>query len=432
MKTTKCLTYLNKEIIKPCLKKSKRIQDYIKTGKIKINCEPTTINENTSNFSKHFVFEEIRNHIYNNINYVETLTLVNDTTTFQVKLFICRDNKTNTSEKRKTYLKRISHVMSILIEMSKWSYCNIKSKHVIVNLFDIDKNKEFIINGENITPDHVNSAYTIPCRHLKKDDKLEVVIFRNEELIKVLFHELMHLYSYDIKANNYRVDIRLSRIFNVNTKFNLTEAYCEFWARLLWTLFKLKGNFRIRKFREEMEKQKKWSIQQALIVMTNMDIMDNVLGPITDENGNRYIENDEKSTYTRTDMRDTTSSGLALHTDNIMNTKKCVVVKQCKETTSAFSYYVIAGFLISEWENVLYWCCNQSFNCKEHINTHYNKSQTSLAPLLFNNSIITLWSFISLIREIVNDSDVIEEWNEEEDNLPDNIFNKRMSARMSI
>jgi hypothetical protein len=43
-----------------------------------------------------------------------------------------------------------------------------------------------------------------------------------------------------------------------------------------------------------------------------------------------------------------------------------------------------------------------------------------------------VWSFITLIREIVNDEDVKEEWNEEEDKIPVNIMNKRLTARMSV
>jgi hypothetical protein len=241
------------------------------------------------------------------------------------------------------------------------------------------------------------------------DDSLEVVIFRNEEWLKVLFHELMHLYSYDMMSNDHRVDIRLSRIFNVETRFNLTESYCEFWARLLWTLWEMRGRFKIREFREKMDKQRKWSMQQALIVMTNMDIMDNVLGPITDEDGNRYVENNDG----RYVVENKDKNGL---TSNINNIFRRANVKICKETTSAFSYYVITGFLMSEWENVLYWCC-----------------QTNVSvPIRFTNYIQNVWSFITLIREIVNDEDVKEEWNEEEDKIPVNIMNKRLTARMSV
>ena len=70
---------------------------------------------------------------------------------------------------------------------------------------------------------------------------LEVVIFRKEEWTKVLFHELMHLYSYDISSNDRRINARLSRVFHVDCDFNVTEAYAEFWARILWTMWSSGG-----------------------------------------------------------------------------------------------------------------------------------------------------------------------------------------------
>lgn len=411
--TKDCLTWVNTEIVKPSIILSKKLEKHINKGLVKIRTQYVEITDKRFNLSKHFVSNDIRNYIHTNINYEESMSVVVGKTLYEVRLFSKYHNKNKNEQNDEVIsynIERLTNALAILIEMSKWSQCNISSKRVILNLFDVDKQKIFIMNGENITPEHVNSAYTIPCRHLLYDDRMEVVIFRNEEWEKVLFHELIHLFSYDVMSNDYRIDIRLSRIFNVKTKFLLAEAYCEFWARILWCLWKMKGVMSMKKIRKEIDKQRKWSIQQALVVLTNMDIMDNVLGPIIDDDGNRYIERNDGdiNTYIIDDKYNTTNNGYGC--------SMVVKVKHCKETTAAFSYYVITGFLMSEWEEVLLWCCQTNMDI----------------PMRFNNYIKNVWSFITMIREIVNDDDVKNMWNEEEDKLPVDLINKKLTARMTV
>ena len=317
-----------------------------------------------------FLGSEFQTIIYNDIDFVEILEIKVDTITFIVNHY-SSSKWENIHKKRdvKCRLSKILDALSITIGMSNWSSCNLEGKQVIVNMFDIDKPKEFITNNKVITPLEVNSAYTIPCRY--KQDVLEIVIFRNEEWEKVLFHELMHLYSYDIESNDKRINSRLTRIFNVEHNFQLAEAYSEFWARVLWCLWKSNGN--LREFSLEINKQQQWSIYQGIVVLTNTGLIDTVLGEKTD------------------------------------------IVKNYKEKTSAFSYYVITGFMMSNWKNILLWC--------------YENNDI---PFKFNYSLTNISSFISLFRDIVNDEGTLYLWWIEEQKLPKYFYKYALTARMTI
>ena len=95
----------------------------------------------------------------------------------------------------------------------------------------------------------------------------------------------------------------------------------------------------MNKFVTEIDKQQGWSIHQGVIVLTNTGIIDNVL-------------------------------------DKDLHNKR-IVANVYKENTAAFSYYVIAGFMMSDWKNVIYWCY-----------------KTNKIPFKFNSTLKNINSFI--------------------------------------
>jgi hypothetical protein len=255
--------------------------------------------------------------------------------------------------------------LAITVGMSKWCSCGLVNANVVIKLYDIDAPKMFNMDGQSITPSQVNSAYTIPCRYANDNGSgkyLEVVIFRKEEWIKVLFHELMHLYSYDISSSDRRINARLSRIFHCICDFNITEAYAEFWARILWTMWSSEGRW--NRFSKEIERQRQWSIRQGVMVIMNSEL----------------------------------SNDTEIHTNRI---------PKCKETTASFSYYVICGLMMTEWEAVVAWCC-----------------ETNEFPVVFRGGYTSVNSLISLLKEIESSDDVIEEWDKQRDVL---LGNRRLS-----
>ena len=376
-KVTECLNIVKKECIEPILRNNNKINKLFEKGKIKKEIE--FINFTPANFDlkSSFISLEIQDIIYNDIDFVETIELNILETLFVVKLYSnSKLNKTNKNEKNR--VKKMLETLSITIGMSLWTDCSLKGRKIIINLFDINKPKYFVPYKKVIEPKHVNSAYTVPCRYITDDNEdLYVVIFRNEEWEKVLFHELMHLYSYDIELNNKRintrVNTRLSKIFNIECEFNLEEAYCEFWGRILWCLWKNKG---IKKeINKEIEKQQLWSIYQGIVVLTNTGLYENALN-LNEENK---------------------------------------LIKRNPERTSAFSYYVICGLMMSNMREFLIWC----FDNNEF-------------PFKFSNCLTSINNLITLIRQTMNDDNITDLWFYEKENLPYDFCKNSLTARMTV
>ena len=65
-------------------------------------------------------------------------------------------------------------------------------------------------------------------------------------------------------------------------------------------------------------------------------------------------------------------------------------IPKCKETTASFSYYVICGLMMTEWEKVVVWCC-----------------ETNKFPIVFRGGYASVNSLITLVKEIDSNSIVI-------------------------
>jgi hypothetical protein len=376
-KVTECLNIVKKECIDLILRNNNKINKLFEKGKIKKDNDTIKFTPLNFDLKSSFISLEIQDIIYNDIDFVETIKFHILETLFVVKLYSnSKLNKINKNEKNR--VKKMLETLSITIGMSLWTDCSLKGRKIIINLFDINKPKLFVPYKKVIEPKHVNSAYTVPCRYTADDNEdLYVVIFRNEEWEKVLFHELMHLYSYDIELNNKRintrVNTRLSKIFNIECEFNLEEAYCEFWGRILWCLWKNKG---IKKqINKEIERQQLWSIYQGIVVLTNTGLYENAL--------------------------------------NLSEDKK--IIKHNPERTSAFSYYVICGLMMSNMREFLIWC----FDNNEF-------------PFKFSNSLANINNLITLIRQTLNDANITDLWFFEKENLPDNFCKNSLTAKMTI
>lgn len=116
----------------------------------------------------------------------------------------------------------------ILLILTKYSDKDC-SKSVDIKIYLTPFKKIWDIN-KPIDVLNVNTGYsTIGCI-----DHSSLVLFREEEWYKVLIHELMHNLNLDF-ANIYREKYKLilKENFYINSKYDLTETYCEFWARQL-------------------------------------------------------------------------------------------------------------------------------------------------------------------------------------------------------
>ena len=73
-------------------------------------------------------------------------------------------------------------------------------------------------------PPNVNTGYA-------SDEK--VVVYREEEWLKVFIHECFHYFHFEEGLMDPSLKPRIRKLFPVQSEFNLYEAFCEVWARTL-------------------------------------------------------------------------------------------------------------------------------------------------------------------------------------------------------
>lgn len=82
-------------------------------------------------------------------------------------------------------------------------------------------------------PHYINNAITTTC-----SKEGEILIYRQEELFKVLIHELFHNIGLDFSSIDIdKLKQRLREIFHIDSSYLLYESYCEFWGLFLHTFF---------------------------------------------------------------------------------------------------------------------------------------------------------------------------------------------------
>jgi len=128
------------------------------------------------------------------------------------------------------YAKQVFMLIAILTHYSS-SECS-KSLNIFIYLTDFKR----IIPDNNYTilgSYNVNGGFTTTC-----DKNSEIVVYRKEEWFKVLIHEAFHNLGLDFsKMNTNQFHSKIKQLFPINSKFNIFESYCEFWARILNSAF---------------------------------------------------------------------------------------------------------------------------------------------------------------------------------------------------
>lgn len=185
---------------------------------------------------------------------------------------------------------------------------------------------------EIIGPNNVNTAYTGPNAVVG-----EIVIYRKEEWFKVFIHETMHTFGVDFSDMNDDVcTTQIIKLFNVDTSVNLSEAYTEFWGRMMNAIFESfkKYSNSIPLFLTDVHTrityESAFSIIQMVKVLKHMGL-----------------------TYTQIVSKSHQPS--------------------YKEATSVLSYYIICGLLLVNYQKTLKWCAT---NNKNNI-IQFTKTQTN-------------------------------------------------------
>jgi hypothetical protein len=122
-----------------------------------------------------------------------------------------------------------------------------------------------------LTSEHVNSGVTTLRIHQLRD-KGTVVVYREEEMTKVLIHELIHYIGIDFKNIDSKDEQELNEYFKLigRKSININESFTDTLACLINTgLYTLLGRGDYNEFIINLKKERKFILDQAQKVLIN-------------------------------------------------------------------------------------------------------------------------------------------------------------------
>ena len=137
-----------------------------------------------------------------------------------------------------TYLEYIdiclTNIISIIHFLDKYRSIKCRANTLEIYLFLTDFKKILPDNTNTIIgADNVNTGMTIPCQ-----SNTRIYIYRKEEYMKLVIHELIHALGIDMPGNLFNLYANiLDRYFGIESTYMLNETYTELWALILNMLF---------------------------------------------------------------------------------------------------------------------------------------------------------------------------------------------------
>lgn len=243
-------------------------------------------------------------------------------------------SRTNTTEEQiltaNTVVRQCLTWLLIIQKISKNNVCNRKDLEIYLLLSPIRKmlpsssSASLVLNWE-----HSNSAFTFLCGRgiAVSQEPRRIIIFRREEWFKVFIHETIHNYGLDFSGfSEHKLTTThewiKTHLFPVQSEINLYEAYTEFWARFLCTVFRCNGD--VQCVEEKLSEEIAFSNLQIAKILNHMGF-------------SNYSElTNKKSSH------------------------------KYQEKTSILSYYIITGILLQNYKQFISHCHHQSH---PHINS---------------------------------------------------------------
>jgi len=199
----------------------------------------------TLDSSKYECVESVKSQFYTLKYGVEYIGHIN-TTKICIKFF------TKTKE---DCIHRYQIVITILRFML--DYKSIPTIHI--DFLFTDVKKKLPPKNEIIGQDTLNTGYTI--------NNL-IVVYREEEWVKVFIHECMHLFEYDYILRDKSELIYT--LFPVNKNIHLNESYSEIWARILnCCLISVINDIPVQNL---LKKESEFSKKQMSKILTHMNL----------------------------------------------------------------------------------------------------------------------------------------------------------------
>jgi hypothetical protein len=273
----------------------------------------------------------------------------------EVSFSLFSDDDVNDVEKYNSYIKLIIIWLHICNKYTTKKCSNVLKIYLNLTHFkkELPKNRSEIIGYE-----HINTGMTYRC---VADN--EIFIYRKEEWFKVLIHETFHSYGLDIDTyDNNIVKSKISKLFPIDSTFNIAETYTEVWARILNCCFcsflssKNKDDFKLF-LNFSLHIERIFSIIQMNKILYFMGLQ------YKDLWANNPISKGLRNTL-------------------------------YKEQSNAFCYFILGGVLMNDYVRFLNWCLSN--------NTSFIKYKPNTNNDRFMELIIDLYKKDSFIDNINN------------------------------
>lgn len=212
--------------------------------------------------------EYLNNIMYNNIfmsinvqTYVEINDIIQTKYTFNnlvINIFSIKTEQIN--------INNILHICQFMFALG-----NIKDPQLTLNIISTDIKKNFpSIKNNHITSENVNTGSR--CDNT-------ITIWRNEEIYKVLIHELIHYLGFD---SSILFDKNICNNFNIDGNILISEGYTEAIALIIHSIYvmsKLYKSFNNEIFKKIILYEINFSLYQCKKILNHFDItsIDNFL-----------------------------------------------------------------------------------------------------------------------------------------------------------
>jgi hypothetical protein len=330
----------------------KKIKKMSKNRKISVNtirCNNKKDIPRSSLFDSHFCVDNFNDIVNKHTKRV----IVYNCVLRNIKVTINLNNLTPGNTIHKYTIHHVLAMIDLLL-----SYANItKMKTINIFLYLTDKEKTLPLSNMCVlNKEHVNSAVTYRC---SVDG--EILIFRKEEWLKCLIHELFHSLCLDFMELHSDINVKsfLKTLFCIKSDYLLSESYNEWWATnlncLLYSFMMLENKSNksecLSFYKVCLTTEQMFSMLQITKVLNHMGLNYNIL---IDDNVDNHIK------------------------ENLY-----------KEDSNVFCYYVIKGLLLFYNNSTI---------------DFFKKNNTSL--LNFDKTPQTLRNFLNLIRKYYKTDEV--------------------------
>ena len=342
--TSLSLSKQNSKTIKTLAQSIDSVLKQVKQSEV-IKTEVTTLPSNNELQGNTYFHEDIVTDIQN--RYVKTV-IFHYKDTIEIKLlfhFLSNSSRHNLDKYKDIMLSWL-----ILLKTYETPNC-VKSVEIDVYFTKFKKtlksnSDDIIREGSNppLSSYNVNTGFTWRCSSSFKGNG-KIVIYREEDFLKVFFHETMHLFNMEFHDTCKE---STKNIIRIASQLNLFESYCETWARLIniiyYSLYNPKQDFQTLLIVEGI-----YSLKQAIKVLDYYDL---------------EIED--------------------IH-NNINKVGRLFV-----ETSNVYSYYIVTSMLLTHPDNFLTYCQTFNINLLKFNKQHVYKYVKLLKSIITSKNLITM------------------------------------------